>query len=548
MWGSKKIETISGFFDGINFIKKCMDDFFVSFTNALEKTDLDTQKLSIPKIIVIGAESSGKSSLLENIVKCQLFPKNTTFCTKIPIHLIMKKSSVTTIDGYKLFYDGKEICTDKNNIYKEIERIMCTIGDDVDDSNIIRIEIIDDAVIDFEFYDLPGIRAYPPELAQKTTDLAKKYLSMDNVIPICVIPATTPRITSYIPMALIKEFDKESDTVICLTMCDRLQDENIEELLINRIISKTDEYNSETFMGVCGIINRTHKNNCKLSDNDVNEKLWFQNNIYDQMPADYVYKKCLVENLGIDNLVSKLSSSYKKFVCEKWIPDLITDIETNNGVLRKKIGELGFDPTDENYKAVFVKLLCESKDYIIVPASFVNCFETFKNLKMSETIRLTNEFINYDVVEHILSCAFEDQYQNMIFTNSDFNTHQLINVGRFTQLINEITQFLSINVSSFGKSFDASFETLITYDRYTCTPQIFKEKMVRLNISFNEELSICLKNAFESPSVLCDIFPSLVNLEETESIHKRRVQLHEQISKNNKAIQELREIIELNNI
>lgn len=93
MWGSKKVETISNFFDGINFIKKCMDDFFIGFTNALEKTDLNTQKLAIPKIIVIGAESSGKSSLLENIVKCQLFPKNTTFCTKIPIHLIMGKSS-----------------------------------------------------------------------------------------------------------------------------------------------------------------------------------------------------------------------------------------------------------------------------------------------------------------------------------------------------------------------------------------------------------------------------------------------------------------------
>ena len=33
--------------------------------------------LVLPKVIVIGAESSGKSSLLERITKCQLFPSNS---------------------------------------------------------------------------------------------------------------------------------------------------------------------------------------------------------------------------------------------------------------------------------------------------------------------------------------------------------------------------------------------------------------------------------------------------------------------------------------
>ena len=197
MWGSKKIELESNFFEGVNFIKKCFSDFFETFTKAINKTNLEVKKLSVPKVIVIGSESSGKSSLLENIVKCQLFPKNTTFCTKIPIHLVMKNTINDLEINYKLFYDNKEIITSKENMYKEIEKIMNNMEDNISDDKIIRIEIIEKNIVDFEFYDLPGIRAYPPKLATKTTNLAKKYLSMDDVIPICVIPATTPRITSY---------------------------------------------------------------------------------------------------------------------------------------------------------------------------------------------------------------------------------------------------------------------------------------------------------------------------------------------------------------
>jgi hypothetical protein len=41
----------------------------------------------LPEIIVIGDESAGKSSLLESITKCPVFPRHVELCTKMPIRL-----------------------------------------------------------------------------------------------------------------------------------------------------------------------------------------------------------------------------------------------------------------------------------------------------------------------------------------------------------------------------------------------------------------------------------------------------------------------------
>ena len=41
-------------------------------------------------MIVVGAESHGKSSLLESIVQADVFLRNYTRCTRAPIHFILR--------------------------------------------------------------------------------------------------------------------------------------------------------------------------------------------------------------------------------------------------------------------------------------------------------------------------------------------------------------------------------------------------------------------------------------------------------------------------
>lgn len=593
MWGAKKVESVSNFFEGINFIKKCFDDFFEIFTNAINKTNLEVKELTVPKVIVIGSESSGKSSLLENIVKCQLFPKNTTFCTKIPIHLVMKNTTSNAEIKYKLFYDNNEINTTKENIYKEIEKIMNTIIDDISDDKIIRIEIVEKNIVDFEFYDLPGIRAYPPDLATKTTNLAKKYLSMEDVIPICVIPATTPRITSYIPMALIKEYKKEKDTFICLTMCDRLQDENIEDLLINRIILKTDEYDSNTFGGICGIINRTHKNNIRLFENDNVEKDWFQSNIYAAMPSDYIHKTQLLENLGINNLINKLSSAYKKYVSEKWLPNIVKKIINENNNLREELKNIGFDPKNKEDKDKFIEALIHwfrtnMKKYIVKVYDEIEDYrkqDEYGNTDFLSVNELTSwlddngatldgkyyfSYPFYECIERInkynILCyvgkyknqEYEPQKNNTLIELSDSdeedeeddesdneydNKHTLIiNIERFDDLINEIIHFNNIQMKKFNEDFMSKYKLLIEYDSLTLNVTEFEKKISNLSKKYIDKL-VDYINEKISYDKMYELFEKLKNLEEDEETSTARIELNEKIKKNNEALGDLEKIV-----
>lgn len=561
MWGAtKNNQAKSGLFEGINFIGKCMGDFFGKLLDAVKKTSFNLEKLNVPKVVVIGSESSGKSSLLENIVKCQLFPKNTTFCTKIPIHLVLKGVNDKSKISYQLIYNNELINTSKDDIYNQIEKIMNGIDNTIIDDSEILIQISEINMIDFEFYDLPGIRAYPQDLNEKTTKLAKKYLSMENVIPICVIPATTPRITSYIPMALIKEYKKEAETIICLTMCDRLQDENIEELLINRIAMTTDEYDSNTFSGVCGIINRTHRNNVKLNEHDRVERDWFRNNIYEGMPANYIHKDKLINNLGIEKLIEKLSVAYKKYVDDKWIPSIIEKIQKDNIKLKDELHELGFDPSNVEDKKKFIVYF---KDY------FKNNFHEFmKKLLDSNYDYIRDEYgmdkykvngiVNIEFFMNMLPIYYKsyflESHKYLSFIkdiNEAVNVNDIkfvINMDRFNQLNAVMSIIIANKHEEFKNDFLEKYSNLIEYDYLTCSnindiisynPSSGKKKLNYLFDKYVQEFSIEF-NKMINGTWHERLRQSMKELKETT--HDERIKINLNIKNNLKAIEELQEI------
>ena len=59
----------------------------------VESNPKELEQFKLPSVVVIGNDSTGKSSLLENITKCQTFPRNTVFCTKSVIRFILKNGA-----------------------------------------------------------------------------------------------------------------------------------------------------------------------------------------------------------------------------------------------------------------------------------------------------------------------------------------------------------------------------------------------------------------------------------------------------------------------
>ena len=372
---------------------------------------------------------------------------------------------------------------------------------------------------------------------------------MDNVIPICVIPATTPRITSYIPMALIKEHKKENETIICLTMCDRLQEENIEELLVNRIAMITDEYDSDTFNGVCGIINRTHKNNIKLCDHDNVEKKWFEDNIYNTMPVDYCHKSKLLSNLGIDKLVEKLSTCYKKYVDEKWIPNIIKKIKKDNLKLEVELSQIGFDPNNNEDKKKFLdifNIFAEKHLYDYLKNSISKNYVT-KDYNL-ETL---NHFINYLPINNINFDYFEyieeiDEYIEEIDHFGESNYNILINITRFSDFNLKMKEIINHALDKFYGKFIEKYLNLIEYDIFTSKNL---DNIISRNIDDDKKLNNLFKNYIKEFSLhfnsLIDedfekLSPGIFELK--EDTFEIRNKINSKINNNVEAIQDLENI------
>jgi GTPase SAR1 family protein len=345
-----KSTTISEFYQGDNIMSHLTNSLFGKIKKIYEQ-DKTNKLYQLPKVIVIGTESSGKSSLLERITKCQLFPSDSKLCTKCPIKVKLENGK----PSYSIQLPGDTIqqLENKKDIYPIVQNYMNSLSNDIIYKDEIIINITDIDVPDFEFYDLPGIRTYPQNVADLSVNICKKYLSDKNSIVLCVVPCTTTRLTSCQSIALIKEAKMEHNTILVLTMTDRLQEDDISELLINRIIDKTDELNGIKFANCLAVVNRSQYTNYSLEESDQKEKEWFDENIY-----ECIFREQIIMNTSISNLLKSMDNLYNHFIKTDWIPRMINEMRIKEDTIKKELKSLEPVITKENFPEF--KSLCLS--------------------------------------------------------------------------------------------------------------------------------------------------------------------------------------------
>lgn len=144
--------------------------------------------LTLPSIVVIGSQSSGKSSVLEAIVGHEFLPKGSNMVTRRPIELTL----VNTPDAQSEYGEfpalGLGKITDFSHIQKTLTDLNLAVpaADCVSDDPI-QLSIYSPNVPDLSLIDLPGYIQVsgldqPVELKQKIADLCDKYIQPPNVI------------------------------------------------------------------------------------------------------------------------------------------------------------------------------------------------------------------------------------------------------------------------------------------------------------------------------------------------------------------------------
>jgi len=132
-----------------------------------EVTDLVRGDVTIhlPKIAVVGQQSSGKSSLLGALVDGmhEIFPTSTGLCTKVPIEVRLSKSepSDATVTTKAIKKDGGEVAQQDTWDTDGRERACSFVGEwnrRAETAEIV-IDVKHPQVSELVLVDLPGLRA-----------------------------------------------------------------------------------------------------------------------------------------------------------------------------------------------------------------------------------------------------------------------------------------------------------------------------------------------------------------------------------------------------
>ncbi|KAI9807103.1 MAG: vacuolar protein sorting-associated protein 1 [Sarcosagium campestre] len=304
--------------------------------------------IDLPQIVVVGSQSSGKSSVLENIVGRDFLPRGTGIVTRRPLvlQLINRAPANVQSNGVK----GDALTTDNENNVDEWGEFLHIPGQKFFDFSKIRDEIVKEtdsktgrnagispAPINLRIYsphvltltlvDLPGLTKVPVgdqprDIEKQIRDMVMKQISKSNAIILAVTAANTDLANSD-GLKLAREVDPEGQrTIGVLTKVD-LMDEgtDVVDILAGRIIPLR--------LGYVPVVNRGQRdidNKRAISVALEHEKSFFENHKAYRNKSSYCGTPYLARKLNmilmmhikqtLPDIKARISASLQKYTAE----------------------------------------------------------------------------------------------------------------------------------------------------------------------------------------------------------------------------------------
>ncbi|KAK6464186.1 P-loop containing nucleoside triphosphate hydrolase protein [Scheffersomyces coipomensis] len=217
---------------------------------------IDHDGLRLPSIVVIGSQSSGKSSVLESIVGHEFLPKGSNMVTRRPIELTLINSPESAADVAEFPALKMYNLTDFEQVQKILFDLNMAVPEHECISNDpIQITIKSPRVPDLSLVDLPGyiqVEAadQPLELKQKIRKLCDRYLEAPNII--LAISAADVDLANSAALRASRLADPRGErTIGVVTKIDLVDPIQATKILTNR------KYPLK--MGYVGVITKTPK-------------------------------------------------------------------------------------------------------------------------------------------------------------------------------------------------------------------------------------------------------------------------------------------------
>ncbi|CAH8388319.1 unnamed protein product [Eruca vesicaria subsp. sativa] len=191
----------------------------------LRNLNVMKEGIQLPTIVVVGDQSSGKSSVLESLAGISL-PRGYEICTRVPLVMRLQRSSSPEPEIW-LKYGGNSVPTYEEHITEAI----CTATEAIAGSESgvsdtpIELHVRRNNVPDLTMVDLPGItrnpvNGQPEDIYEQVSAIIKKYIEPQESIILNVLAATGDFSTCE-SIRMSKQVDKKGErTLAVVTKAD----------------------------------------------------------------------------------------------------------------------------------------------------------------------------------------------------------------------------------------------------------------------------------------------------------------------------------------
>ncbi|GAA5919761.1 hypothetical protein JCM1841_005841 [Sporobolomyces salmonicolor] len=333
-----------------------MDQTLIRTVNKLQdafaSSGLSSNPIDLPQIAVVGSQSSGKSSVLENIVGRDFLPRGTGIVTRRPLvlQLINRPASSKPAANGDSSEPGSQPTSDKASNPDEWAEFLHRPGEKFFDFNKVRDEIVADTeaktgknagisplpiglrifspnVLTLTLVDLPGLTKVPVgdqprDIELQIRNMLLKFIQKPNSIILAVTAANTDLANSD-GLQLAREVDPEGvRTIGVLTKVDLMdQGTDVVDILAGRIIPLR--------LGYVPVVNRGQRdidNNRPIATALENERQFFENHPSYRSKASYCGTPYLTRRLNtilmhhikttLPDIKQKISQSLSKYEAE----------------------------------------------------------------------------------------------------------------------------------------------------------------------------------------------------------------------------------------
>lgn len=324
----------NGGLEGLIVIVNRLQDAFASLGEGLN--------LDLPQIAVVGGQSAGKSSVLENFVGRDFLPRGSGIVTRRPLILQLRNSQ----QEYGEFKHAPgRLYSDFDEIRREIEQETDrSTGKNKGISPIpINLEIHSPHVLNLTLIDLPGLTKVPvgdqpTDIEQQIRNMILQFIEQENCLILAVTPANQDLATSD-ALKLAKEVDPDGmRTIGVLTKLDLMdQGTDARDILENRVFPLR--------RGYIGVISRSQKDiDGRI---DINASLEKERKFFLSHPA-YSH---LAERLGTPYLQRTLNQQLINHIRDT-LPKLRENLQRQMFKMERDVAEFKhYRPDDPSVKA-----------------------------------------------------------------------------------------------------------------------------------------------------------------------------------------------------